>query len=119
LATEERCGECSGREEAQKDFKESHLQYFLGAGEHLRGSWGAGSEPTDRRRREGKGILKEGGAKCYDIRALWERGKLIGVCKDATGPGSSVADNTEAETVFFSVSDYIPSMEEVPCGCSC
>jgi len=118
LATEERCGEGSGGEEAQLDSKEINLQYILGAEEHLRGSWGAGSERTERRRREEKRILKEEGAKCYDIRALWERGKLIGVCKDATGSGSSVANNTEAETVFFGASDRIPSIEEVPRGCS-
>jgi len=117
LAMEEPCGVGSGREEAQKDSKKINLQYFLGAGDHFRGSWGAGSERTDRRREE-KRILKEEGAKYYDIRALWERAKLIGVGKDASGSGSSVADNTEAQTVFFGASDCIPSMEIVPRGCS-
>lgn len=118
LTDEERCGESGAEEGHGASSNELNLHYFLGAEEHLRGSWGAGSERTERRKREEKRSLKEEGAKCYDIRALWERGKMLGVCKDVTGLGGSMEEHLETESIFFGNSDRIPCIEEVPRGCS-
>jgi len=90
----------------------SDLRYEKGAGKHLRASWGSGSERTERRRREEAVQLKVEASKCYDIRALWDRARLVGICKDQEESGRPEGSN------FFENEDRIPLLEDIPRGSS-
>ncbi|RPA95559.1 hypothetical protein L873DRAFT_1845881 [Choiromyces venosus 120613-1] len=120
LGYEDECGdseinsEISDLEDGSKCKSQqiSDLKYHEGAGTHLRASWGSGSDRSKRRKHEEARQLKEEGARCYDIRALWDQARMVGLCKAQDDPENC------GESEFFGSGDRIPSLDEVPRGCS-
>ena len=66
----------------------------------------------ERTRREEAAQLKLKASKCFDIRALWDRARLVGICKDHEESGRPDGSN------FFENEDRIPLLEQVPRGSS-
>ena len=114
-SSENPSGEEVGEEEHEEENRRTgrlvtQLKYYKGAGESLRNTWGVGSARTERRKQQEARILKAEASKCFDIRALWERGKILGICKDAENEGGKDSEGQG----FFEGQSRIPLLEEVP-----
>lgn len=115
-SSENQSGEEGGEEEDEKNIGGGRLvtglKYHAEAGGGLKNTWGVVSARTDRRKQQEARMLQAEASKCYDSRALWARGKMLGVCKDPNHPREKEGGG------FFEGAGRILLLEEVPHGCS-
>jgi len=116
-SSENQSGEGAGKEEEKEENTGrgklvTDLKYHEGADRSLKNTGGVGSARTEQRKQQEARILKAEASKCYDIRALWERDKMRGICKDAKDTREQQGEG------FFEGENRIPLLEEVSQGCS-
>lgn len=79
--------------------KKLQLKWRKGAGNYLRGGYGNGSKATSKRRRKAAKGLEEDGLQSYQIEALWERNRELGMLSQ---------NSTQAESVELNSLSQIP-----------